>query len=257
MAAPFYPKRLVYNRVSKAGSTTMKAVLTATLHRKHRRMVNGNPYFPNVTEFTRAVNSLQEGDVYVNHAGVVTELGPPQNPDIGWVNIVRDTVARMASIHYYGVDPIGRSESLATKALAERKADLRCGCHKLEFDACVQAKVDNGCSFGRESSQMHFSCSIDGRPKTGQPFHCTADAALVQLERLYTFVGLTEELTLSLAALEVLLPDYFTGAQAAARAIPHHAQRRTTIENPWTHTTGTSGNISAVTRDLIEKHWPD
>ena len=248
--------------MSKAGSTTMKAVLTATLLHTKRQMHNGIPYWPNATEFTRAVNSMQEGDVYVNHASVVPQLGPPQNPDIGWVNIVRDPVARLASLHYYGVDPIHRSEKSATAALATRKADPSGGCYMLEFDACVQAQVDNGVTLLRHlsgTSQMIFFCSMDGPgsgPYARKPFNCTADAALAQVERLYTFVGLTEESMLSLAALEVLLPGYFTRAQAAAKAIPHNAQRRTVLENPWTHTTGSSGSISAVTHDLLKEHWP-
>ena len=136
----------------------------------------------------------------------------------------------------------------------------------LEFGACVQAQVDNGASLLRHlsaTSQMAFLCSMDGPgsdPNARHPFNCTADAALTQVERRYTFVGLTEELMLCLAAggaggaAPRLLHQGYT--QAAAKAIPHNAQRRTVLENPWTHTTGSSGNISAVTHDLLKEHWP-
>jgi hypothetical protein len=256
VVAPLNPKRLVYNRVNKAGSTTVKSVLEITLQRKHRRVQNGFPYFPNETEYTLAVTSLREGDVYVNHASVVTRLAPPHNPDIGWINLVRDPVARAASMYYYAVDPTSRSQAQAAEELAKRKADFNCGCHNLDFDACVQTMVDNGCSF-RIQSQMTYFCSIDAPPSpTGHPINCTADAALAQVERLYAFVGLTEELALSLAALEVLLPSYFAGALAAAKAVPRHMQRHTSIRNPLTNTTGSSSSVSAVTIGLLKTHWP-
>ena len=250
--------RLGYNRVNKAGSTTMQRLLEV-LAKRNNLTYRNDPYgyFPNASSYTIRLQALPERGVYVNHA-----LLPPQSGsfeiDAGfaWINVVREPIARMNSQYYFIMDPskgTGRVRPAwraeVKKKIAAQERDPTCGCAYLEFDACVRKKhaanCTDACSF-QTLLQYHFFCTARDFGSTD----CTLDEAIQNLRSRYVFVGLTEELGLALAALEKMLPDFFGGASAASTQ--SRQERVTLLNNPITNTTQ-AGAVSSVVRQMLSK----
>ena len=234
--------RLVYNRVNKAGSMFMINILRH-LSRKHHfsiRVMNLSWYHPSRPTLELHLQSLPDDTVYINHAGFLSGAAS----DLRWINVVRDPVERWASYYYFAVDPAMRGEQAATSMLAERRSHPRCGCADLEFDHCIDVMYHNNCSI-RVPSQISYFCDPGER--------CTGEQAMDRVRANYVFVGLTEELELTLIALQKLLPRFFTDAVSASRTVNRHT---TPVQNPLTNTT-MNGCISNRARSQIAARSPN
>lgn len=259
---------LVYNRVPKTGSSSTTILLHSLSKRNSFRVGDHANYLPNDTELARDLSSLRAGDVYVNHANFLTSTRTNTEDPLAhsecafdrvglksaacqsgqafyWFNVVRDPVERMASLYYYEVDPMRGGRAVA--ALREREADPRCGCARLEFDACVRMRAANGCEI-RMPAQMGYFCE-HGEERT--PGACKLELAIRRLEHSYAVVGLTEESELTVRLLESRLPRWFGNASARAQS----AQRAwsTPKVNKMTNTTMT-GCISKTAVALLARH---
>jgi hypothetical protein len=62
-------KRLVYNRVPKAGSSLMDNLIHKLSQRNNFSFVQDTDYLPNASALAERIAALPEGDVYINHAG--------------------------------------------------------------------------------------------------------------------------------------------------------------------------------------------
>tara|TARA_B100000795_G_C22761736_1_gene423904 strand:- start:791 stop:1126 length:336 start_codon:yes stop_codon:yes gene_type:complete len=62
-------KRLVYNRVPKAGSSLMDNLIHKLSQRNNFNYVQDTDYLPNASALAERIAALPEGDVYINHAG--------------------------------------------------------------------------------------------------------------------------------------------------------------------------------------------
>ena len=256
--APTSSSKLVYNRVSKAGSDALVNVLRAVSATRKRRRASAmvvhqapHPYMPNASAMARDIARLPPGSVYVNHAGMVRG-----DESLAWMNMVREPLDRLASDFYYAVD-VGLRGARAEAELEARKADPRCGCFALEFDDCVRTMAENGCDFDARwplrATQLTYFCPARDADVTDAAARerCTADLAAARVRSRYAFVGLVDEFALSVDALEALLPEYFGGAAAIAPSIPHHP---TEIKNPATNTSE-NGAISSIARRAFKGRW--
>ena len=79
---------------------------------------------------------------------------------------------------------------------------------------------------------------------------CGLEVALERVRTSYTMVGLTEEMELTIAAFEVLLPHFFRGASAAHKAL--NRSRVTSVVNPLTNT-WMNGYVSSTARGHIAR----
>ena len=122
---------LVYNRVPKAGSTSMTALIRA-LAEVNRFRTDYQPmghYHPDDAQLAHDLSKLRAGDVYINHANFLaatrsntfdplayskcafdqvnlSSAACQEGNPFYWFNVVRDPVEKMASSYYYGVDPL-------------------------------------------------------------------------------------------------------------------------------------------------------
>ena len=88
-------ERLVYNRVSKAGSRTVRLLLK-DLSKKYGFHVedHNEQYHPNATTLKRQLELLPPETVYINHAN----YWETHDPSLAWVNVLRDPIARYSSV---------------------------------------------------------------------------------------------------------------------------------------------------------------
>ena len=170
---------LVYNRVPKAGSTSMTELLGALAKVNRFRVLEMGAYHPDDARLAYDLSKLRAGDVYINHANFcaatrsnsfdplaysecafdqvnLSSAACQEGNPFYWFNVVRDPVEKMASGYYYLVDPLARNSTLAHEELRKREADPPCGCVRLEFDACVRLKAANGCKISIPSQMAHF-----------------------------------------------------------------------------------------------------
>lgn len=196
-------KKLVYNRVSKTGSTSIQHILRRAHMRTQTKLVNpGRPYMPNSTYASKQLGELRANEIFVNHFHF---LKPPNVTDssLAWFNIVREPIARYSSQFYF--------HSQIAEKRAEENADKQCGCPLMEFDDCIRKMYKNGCDFhdrwrDQDSRQYTYFCEA---PSSRGKHFCTAKQALENVHKHYAFVGLTEEFQITLKALEKLFPHFF------------------------------------------------
>jgi len=261
-------KRLVYNRVPKAGSSLMDNLIHKLSQRNNFSFVQDTDYLPNASALAERISALPDGDVYINHAG----FDATAPADVAFMNLVREPIDRAVSLFYYGVDPDTRPADRAAECLQNRRDAGACGCAGQEADYCVYSQLGNncygGCDEGKPGTQKYcmpfddldVGCETAHRtysqtmffcPPTKERVDCDAHTAARNARERYVFVGMVEEFELSVLALELLLPRWFAGAKHILDALPESAHRATTDNNNLTHTLGSSSTLSAGSRQIM------
>ena len=247
---PIFPGRytkLVYNRVPKTGSTTMIKLAQRLAKKNNFKLVVDNEYFPNASRLAEIISALPDRTMYINHCNLWMDA--PSN--VGFFNMVRHPFEHDESWYYYGVDPEARPRELAEKELSKRKEKGPCGCYKLEYDKCIHVRHTNNCSVTFSGANFRQFCNAadkwghDQSKKTSQhtpqsdtKFWCDPIESLLNR---YVFVGLTEQYARSVATLERLLPDWFSGAsELMANSTP---AKQTHMKN---NVTGTVRALAAL-----------
>jgi len=239
--------RLVYNRVNKAGSTTMVFILKALGQRNHFEVQNKNKYFPSLSEMQKDLDRLPRNAVYINHAHFIKD--PYYHlPKYIWINMVREPIDRLASQFYFQVDPVSRNAKSARKELQRRKKKGICGCAALDINACIRAKIANSCELSFVSPQYHFFCSSNLSGRTV----CNPEQALQHMANGFDFIGITECMNSSIAALEHKFQSFFSGAPQ----IWHNMARKRVSAKVNKLTRVAKARVSAESRILLRKYWP-
>jgi len=236
--------RLVYNRIGKAGSGSM-IELFERLARRHGFKKVG-PYHDQVYLSSNAamvedLRNLINGSVWINHGMNVKRLVADSR--YAWINIVREPADRLQSLFYFAVDPETRSEKKAKHEYAKREADTKCGCARLEFSECIDLQTSTkNCAFlGGKDTQTSKFCA--------QKENCTLKIAIGHLDD-YVFVGLTEEMDLTIRIFEKLLPYWFAGV--SKMKIPH--DRSSSYENQLTGTAHKGAVTNKAKAQLMQNH---
>jgi hypothetical protein len=254
--------RIIYNRIPKAGSSTMSALFTAMSKVNNFTVVNDGDYFPTYDTLHHKLASLPDNSLYINHCNYMDGL--PAAGNYVWINVDREPVDRDQSLFYYEVSDVRGKHG--EDALRARKEDP-CGCALMEYDSCIKFLANTA---GCESrlvrpgpSRVFFSVPPDeGRAGREVPGF-TAEQAFEVARSKYLFVGLTEQLDLTVKALEKLLPRFFKGMHAHFHANPENnstaaavlLKNKTKPTNSKTHTV-LNGAISTAARALVEAHNP-
>lgn len=233
---------LVYPRCEKAGSSTMIRLLKG-LARQNDFVVDENKYNSSTISASRAdrVAFVAHGTFHAVNA----------HSPLVWINVVREPIIRMSSSFYYGVSPTNRGMGRANRTLQARHAygdGARCDCSLYEFDRCIRWWVTLNCTSNLAIPSQRANFCTEAERSNGR---CTAAFAVERIDRDFSFVGLTEELSLTIRVLERVLPSVFCGAMHV------YSQRRhvrvTALENKLTGTT-MAGAISNRARQLILSH---
>jgi hypothetical protein len=240
--------------VPKTGSTTMIKLAQQLAKKNNFKLVVDNEYFPNASRLAEIITALPDRTMYINHCNLWVDA--PAN--VGFFNMVRQPFEHDESWYYYGVDPEARPPELAEKELLKRKEKGTCGCYKLEYDKCVHIRQANNCSVQFSGANFRQFCNAAEKwghdqskkvslhtPQSDTKFWCDPIQSLL---KKYVFVGLTEQYARSVATLERLLPDWFTGAsELIADANP---AKQTHIKNNMTGTYK-MGCISRAAKSIL------
>lgn len=262
--------RLVYNRVPKTGSTTMKELFERLGKKNGFKVHNDEEFLPDIRRLRSKIRALPPRTMYINHC----QFWPDAPSDVGWINMVREPIDLAASSYYYSVDAQARhSEKAALDALAARRALGNCGCYKLEFDHCVRRRAEYNCTsfaerdglivhetdFFCEHRHAESHCRLGAKKKkdtTEKTFQLDVatsqlDVAATNVRERYFFVGLTEEFVRSVNVLEALLPEWFEGASEELAKMER--LKELTIYNSLTGTNMT-GCVSDEAKDLLKRY---
>lgn len=126
--------KVIYNRISKAGSTTMTALILALSKINDFTVVKDAHYFPSNHQLRPKLIDLPEDSIYINHCNYVSDLPG----EFVWINMMREPVERAASEFYYEVSETRGEHGLDD--LHTREKDIPCGCPYDEFDECFRKR---------------------------------------------------------------------------------------------------------------------
>eukprot|EP00047_Mylnosiga_fluctuans_P020406 m.92209 g.92209 ORF g.92209 m.92209 type:complete len:340 (+) comp8503_c0_seq5:89-1108(+) len=265
--ASIHPAVVVYNRVPKAASSTMLALLHAQHIKGLLTWVHCTNYTDrawwgpkqeaeNLQRITHAIAAAarrrrREGQVapvvydqhmrYLNltnevqgiFSGLLPSGNTTANPGIAYINILRDPVDRAVSSYYYAMSRERSPEGLR-RALQRRGNQSH-----LNIDECLQIPVEQRlCGFnGDENLMTSFFCGHGGvcecvgnraRPCPQAARRAALARAKDVLLRSYTLVGLQSRMADFLKLLQRLLPGPFAGV--VDEPIPY--ERRTSYSKP-------------------------
>jgi hypothetical protein len=248
--------RIIYNRVAKAGSTSM-AVLISTLSRINNfHFVNDNKYYPTASELNTTLTALPDNSFYMNHCNYLPGL--PKD-DYLWINMVREPVELQESYYYYRVSAV-RGSAGAHVRDAQKKDP--CGCSNKEFDDCYRSYLSSSKCEHRmrfdHSAIKYFRNATEDRSENQVNGAFSGSMAVRRVADDYTFVGIVDEQELSVMALEKLLPRFFYNATAVYRRLnlDKAPMFKTPEVNPFTHTEK-SGAVTTFVRDALKRYNPD
>lgn len=236
----------------------------ATLHKF--RLVQDESYWPSKVDLNSTLMNLPKDAIYVNHCGYLPGL---PKAEYVWINVMRDPIELEESYYYYKVsDKRGEWGAIERRRALE---DRTCGCSKKEFDDCYRLYITKGVCEDR--MRFNHSALRNFHDATNDPWQnervggflthrlddgFTGAVAFKRVMKEYAFVGLTDEMELTLKALEKLLPRFFANATAIYQSLFHtgtHANR-TPERNRITHTEKT-GAVSTLVREALKHYNPE
>ena len=232
---------LVYPRCGKAGSSTIIGLLKHLAHQNDFFVLDAKKYNSSIISVSRPIRIA-----FVAH-GIFHAVNARVRPVV-WINVVREPIIRMSSSFYYRVSPTNRGMRRVNRTLQAMHLGARCDCSLYEFDECIRRSVTLNCSQNLEIPSQRFNFCTEAEWRNGR---CTAAFAAERIDREFSFVGLTEELNLTVRLLERVLPSFFRGAMHVYNQ--RHHVRVTAFENELTGTT-MAGAISNRARELILGH---
>lgn len=222
--SPKDPKLVIYNRLGKCGSSSMKRMLLE-LSQSNKFQFEFSGHFdvkpsdwnkdPGIV---RAFNASATGKraMYVNHVpyfGDLYAIGPLL-PQPTYIQLVREPISRVVSQFYYG-GQASRGEK--GKQLVE-KMNKMLGLplnSTLDLDKCLaMAEKPKKCV----STNLMTSYFCGHAKECQDPSSPEALALAVSHLNRYAVVGILEDMPATLSLLSKLLPHFFSGADASAFA---------------------------------------
>lgn len=219
--------------------------------------------------------------VYINHAFLLPQL--PLD-DFAWINVAREPVERLMSRYYYLVDSSNRAWSKVKKTVETKQKEGACGCYTLEFDECIEALIQHRCDIAAwnhllQPQFLNFCPAPRSKASTtpGQAKDsvlrstCNSDIAIANIKRMYSFIGLTSQMSLSMDAFAKLVPNFMlkfpqrlaamgssqVGSSSGATntstiAVPHR-----NVGSRINNLTGTvmNGLVTEKAKVLLRSHW--
>jgi len=242
---------LIYNRINKAGSTTMQHLFDKTLSEGKKitpvfEILNFNDYFPNEsTMLLQLGDHTERKTVYINHAFLLPQLPLDK---FAWINVAREPLERLLSAYYYTFDVAGRGRTRVEASLQKETRKGKCGCDQLEFGDCIEALVNNKCTLPWRPQYSFFCPAPKGNAVTKS---CGSEEAIANIRRMYSFIGLTSQLPLSMDVFAKMVPKFMSQfptymASGSKNHFKQHALTNTSQKRV----------LSNKHKALLQSQWP-
>ena len=195
------PLVLVYNRIPKAGSSTMIGLAKALAVKNGFRMVTPEPYYSHM-KIRRAIFdaiSTNTKTLIANHFYFPEIV---YSNAIEYMNMMRDPVERLMSDYYY----LRSLERRGNHAVVYRQKH-----GDMDIDQCIFGNSSySGNCLPMSNLQTHFFCGMEGSSCHDDEHTLMADA-VANMDTFYS-VGITERFEDTLKMLEKRFPSFFHGA---------------------------------------------
>ncbi|CAH1267882.1 UST [Branchiostoma lanceolatum] len=212
-----YPK-VFYNRLPKCGSTSVKMLIRELKKRNGFKFFEDKDYEiqvlrgRNLRQFAQMVDRLPTPSIYDKHIFYVDfhQFGLQQPM---YINLVRDPLEQRISDYYYM--RFGRLGDNQTAQQRQRRTDEE---RAQTFDECVFNNLWECNASGAKGFLMtQFFCGQHSICM--EPSQMAVERAKENIRRHYAVVGVLEEFSSFLKVLEVVMPQFFRGAQDTWREI--------------------------------------
>ncbi|CAF3678560.1 unnamed protein product [Rotaria sp. Silwood1] len=199
-----YPMHIVYNRVPKSASTTLRNIFRQQATKRKFTIFNKEIYVPfrlafNVQqEVVHEINSAQIPVLYERHMYFIS-FDTFQKLQPVYINVVRDPLQLVISSYYFS----------RQTCIKERRCYLNVAFLNETLDDCVERRSANECISESQgvSPMLPFFCGNEIECEQNKTFALIK--AKENIDKYYTVVGIVEELYNFLFVLEHLLPRYF------------------------------------------------
>jgi len=215
---PLDPQVIVYNRIPKAGSSTLISLLSHLAKKNNFTLVLPTPYYNHPAARDAVLTALATGTrtVVCNHfnfpeilyGGSIEAHSINRNKQqIAYINVMRNPVDRCASYYYY--TRYGDRNRQLKKDIIDEYGNLT-------IDECVSKPYNEikKCFNCKSDTQALAFCGREG----GGCSRATAEEVIEQAWeniQAHYFVGITEDLHGTAEMLELLYPSFFRGITEA------------------------------------------
>lgn len=218
---PRRPQVLVYNRIPKAGSSTMIALIQELAKRNDFDFVLPVPYYDHTAARGAIFDALASGrrTLVCNHFNFPQLLYADR---VAYMNVMRKPVDRCTSLYYY-TRYGDRSRALKAEVLA------RYGNQSLD-DCMARPAVEHAACFNCPPAEQALAfCGHEDGDCTRAAHEVVLSRAWANLQAHY-FVGVTEHLDATVEALTTIFPDFFAGAPNVLSTLPEQKVTHTRSE---------------------------
>ncbi|CBY40178.1 unnamed protein product [Oikopleura dioica] len=205
---------VVFNRVPKCGSMSMTQ-LAYDLGGKNQFKVE-SPYEPGEKQtksqeeqdaFRKYVFDQKPPYMYIRHQNYVDFWDPVEKEKVAYINMIRDPIARFESFYYFSRFGNNLGGGGRAKLNEERKKETVDDCVAKKRQECVKPWWQI----------VPYLCGQVTDPRCQERDQWAVDRAKYNIDQNYAFVGLLDELEMSLAVLEQLLPEFYKDARSLVK----------------------------------------
>lgn len=241
--SPLHPKVIVYNRIPKAGSSTLIELLRTMSKANKFRVLLPSPKHDPVAARNAIVYALESNTTSV----IVQHFHFPDIIDdrLAYINVMRNPVDRCVSAYYYlRYGPRGES----AKATALRRYG------NMTLEACLDRPYGEleQCFNCPSQGQARFFCGpengICDRPQADEMLR----RAWFTMQTQY-FVGTTEDLEKTVYVMESLYPEFFRGMGVELSKQPPLRVNADSYEPPSKRTRKKIESWTAVDTELYRR----
>ena len=205
-----FPAFVLYNRVPKCGSSTLKSIVNQLRFRKGFVSIDSlekDPYFGKmlmhqnvvqVAETKKLIQRLDNKTVFTEHSHFVNL----DNTAVAYINLIRDPIARVNSAYCYARDltkEFGKHQKINNRSIS--------------LGQCIQNSSIRHCvnNYNLFITIKYF-CGKNDKCRHNPNTDYAMNLAITNIDKFYLVVGVIEQFKKTLKVLEYLLPEYFAGA---------------------------------------------
>nr|XP_054766776.1 heparan sulfate 2-O-sulfotransferase 1-like [Lytechinus pictus] len=231
---------IIYNSVPKCGSRTFgdtsrkifkKRSLEVTRYSLRHENRSEGDRIRSKSEIKRLIQGVKK-PAYVQGHGIFTAFD--DNPRPVYINFIRDPVSRMVSAFYFTRYGDGQ---VAKVPLGARMMNM-------SIEECIVGRRDQ-CT---QPSYPQIFCGFNNR--CGKDLKWALDQAKSNIDKYYTYIGITEDYEASLKVFEHVLPDLYNGTTELYQSLLQEENNRV-VETKTKNKQPLSPELTDTVKELL------